>query len=275
MNKFFIFFALIVVVVLAAKKPDTYKKCFTKHNKAPKCNACQPDKRSEKACTDNIAAGDATCKKIENCYKKIDKTPFGREAALDAMYKAFCPTKKKKCRDSDPAWCPTWAKKNECQTNAKFMIPSCQNSCCPICNSKTGVKEGSCPSTDSPELCQINTHESCETWARRPGKKSECKKNPRWMNTYCMQSCCPACKRDLDGCPAVKEGCDTRNKQPTKAKGKAKCERWAKAGECENNKKWMNKNCANQCCTLCTTALAPKASPVAAPAAPQVIYYRG
>lgn len=204
------------------------------------------------------------------------------QAAVEAKYKAFCPTDKAKCADKD-SFCPTWAatSPSECTKNPDWMLANCGKSCCPICTGKNTLKAGDCPSADRADLCVPNSNDpkhDCDAWAELPS--DECNvANPKWMRPNCMQSCCPACTKDSQGCPTTKAGCFNDHaalfvkgaKVPTlrsdadqKANDKA-CADWAKAGECTKNAKWMLDNCQKECCSLCVPK-APVKAPAPAPA---------
>jgi len=114
---------------------------------------------------------------------------------------------------------------------------------------------------------------TCDEWAGADhnAAESECKKNPKYMNKYCMSSCCEKCFVDKDKCPTHKKRCMNfyAESSPTKtltdaesAENNASCKKWAAAGECTKNKAWMFDNCGKECCPICV----PKA-PAVVPAA--------
>jgi hypothetical protein len=251
MNKLFIL-CILAVAVMAAK-PKTFADC---EKLRPKCKQCQKYETSNKACKKAVKAAKSkaactakvTCiKTVEKLKKKKDKKALKK---LEDRYGKYCPTTRAQCGDRSPN-CPTWANRNpsECTNNPTFMLANCAASCCPICTGRNTlqVTPGLCPSR--PDLCSPNTHPSCHEWAT--GKNKECNKNRQWMRTYCMQSCCKNCKVDGNNCPVDRNNCKNSYKKPNKKKGQEACRAWAQNGECQSNFKWMNKNCARECCPIC------------------------
>lgn len=221
------------------------------------CEVCRNSASTSKACEDSA---DVVCNSLAQCYKDAEKNKAAKDAAdMAAKYGKYCPTDKAKCSDKD-SYCPTWAKAKptQCTENPDWMLQNCQNSCCPICTGENTLSIGTCPEADREDLCVKNTHKSCHDWATT--NPSECDENPKWMKPNCMQSCCDVCKKDKDGCPTVKDTCKNDYATPDAKEGSAKCEEWAKAGECTANPVWMKKNCGKECCTICKPVAPAKAA---------------
>jgi len=279
MNKFVILTLLFAVAaVSSAKAAKKFSDCDKLVNKKD-CTDCVENDVDNKKCKKQLKNKDAkkakACAAKVKCIKDLTKKQEKKEKkeweALEAKYTSFCPTSKDKCQDKS-ASCPSWATRNpsECTKNPDFMLANCANSCCPVCTGKNTLKitPGVCPKRS--DLCTTNTHSSCHKWANL--KKSECTANKKWMRTNCMQSCCEKCKKDTNNCPTVKESCATKYAKPNKKKGAASCVSWAKNGECQTNSKWMNSNCAKECCPICRAEQPVVAQPRAVLQQPQVVY---
>jgi len=233
------------------------------------CTECQGSASSSSVCSttkDDTTNVDKSlkCTALTECYAQVEEDNAKKAAeAMTAKYGKYCPTDKTKCADKDN-YCATWAKAkpSQCTENPDWMLQNCYNSCCPICTGKNTLLIGTCPEKDREDLCVKNTHSSCNDWATQ--KNSECDANPKWMKPNCMQSCCDVCKKDKDGCPTVKETCKNDYATPDAKAGSAKCEEWAKAGECTSNPNWMKKNCSKECCPICKP-VAPKKAASPAP----------
>jgi len=234
------------------------------------CAVCRGSKASSAACaaakkdTSTVAkiTTSLQCSALTECYQTIaEAKAAAATTAAEAKYGKYCPTDKAKCANKD-SYCSTWAtqKPSECTANPDWMLQNCQQSCCPICTEKNTLKLDECPGKDRADLCVKNTHSSCHSWAT--STPSECAANAKWMRPNCMQSCCDVCKKDTDKCPTVKQTCQNDYAVPTAKEGSAKCEEWAKNGECTKNSKWMHSNCSKECCSICQPVAPPKA-PVA------------
>lgn len=217
------------------------------------CQALQAEKKKQL-----IADG----KTDKEAQAKVDED----QAALKKMSEdsaktlQFCPTDKAKCVDSDASWCPVWEKDKQCYANPDWMLVNCAKSCCPVCTGKNNLGLTQCPGDDRKDLCAKNNDKSCAAWQ----KAGECPKNAKYMIPNCMTSCCKSCWFDKDGCPNEKSRCATllgaTGTDKEKKDGIAKCDAWAKLGECTVNPKYMLKNCAKQCCPVCASA-APAKTP--------------
>lgn len=168
--------------------------------------------------------------------------------------------------------CPEWAELGECIENAIEMDKYCTKSCGVCQEEEAIIDDADCK----------NTHENCEFWA----SKGECVNNPTYMLVGCAKACnaCgkkPSAERKalsseaLDATTAfgelqraegaqaeetlemveksvvymksdqvtslsarIRDNCQNRNEL---------CAFWAVIGECENNKAYMQTNCAPSC----------------------------
>jgi len=244
MNKFFIISLLLTVALAAQAK--TNAQCNKDFPKCPQCNSVA--NQAKKSCTSKTTI---TCQAIRDCYSDVKKADAKKaknaQKVMTTKYGQFCPTDKSKCVDMS-ANCQMWATGKQCTQNPDWMLPNCANSCCPLCTGQnTLLNTGTCPPKTRKDLCVKNVHSSCHTWF----KNKECTKNPKWMRTNCMQSCCPFCRFDADKCPTVKQLCKNKYSSKPKGTGNKQCIQWAKNGECNSNRKWMMSNCAKQCCPIC------------------------
>jgi hypothetical protein len=127
---------------------------------------------------------------------------------------------------------------------------------------KQALCDNSCP-TDKKDCKDSDAY--CPTWAKAT-PTSECEKNPEWMCKNCQNSCCNICTgKNLlgtDVCPTEdeKSSCADNSADP-----KMTCQKWADAGECTKNSKWMIKNCMRSCCDECK--ILENGCPAAKPAA--------
>lgn len=276
MNKIFLFAVLIGAVAAQSCQDSWGALCAVQ---APaECDSDKSGVTTDKeyksvACNAYIKKVDATdaCSGYDKCVKDA------ANAAQEAKYLAFCPTDKAKCAGSDTSVnCAAWAKAGECQANADWMLAKCSNSCCPVCTDTPVVEEGECP-TDS-ALCTANSAEkgvTCEEWATSDhnADDSECQLNPEYMNKFCQQSCCESCFLDKNKCPTQKSRCANEyaaefdlasmaiRDAATMTANAASCKKWAAAGECSANSKWMMEFCGKECCPICVPR-APASSPV-------------
>jgi len=248
MNKLFVLATLLVVA------SATVAECIKES--AGACSECE--KRDTAVCKDTLKAGDLSkvaeleksisCAALVSCYDKIvDDAKAAEEKKVTDAAATHCPTNKTQCADK-VQWCPTWANSGQCAKNPNYMFPNCANSCCDICTGKDlELKAGECPTLEEDEKvgkqCVTNKRSECDSWAQR--NVSECTENPTWMRANCMQSCCDSCKFTANGCPATKMSCKNEYGNDDK------CSKWAKAGECTSNTKWMTSNCAKACCPVC------------------------
>jgi hypothetical protein len=280
MNKIFLF-AVLAGAVAAACVDDWGDLCAIQ---APaECDADKSGLSTDKeyksvACNAYIKA---QIKDEANACVAYDKcVKDAANAAQEEKYKAFCPADKAKCAGSDKSVnCAAWAKAGECAANADWMLSNCQNSCCPVCTGTSLLKEGVCPTTS--DLCTANSADkgvTCDAWATldHTNADSECVKNSVYMNKYCMQSCCSACFLDKNQCPTSKTRCSNLYAESTPTNiltdaavkdNTASCAKWAKAGECAANSKWMMEYCSKDCCPICIPK-APASVPAAAVFAP-------
>lgn len=239
------------------------------------------------------------------CLAKYQRAQLAAKNAERTALFAQCPTDKSGCKNSyetsstysgSSSDCALWASQGECTGNPQWMVPNCAKSCCPICQEQDSLEVGQCPSETQTHLCTRNVNtQSCEKWATTGGPEakavdpfcststhgidgaSQCWMNRGWMVSNCMQSCCPHCNREENGCPATNAGCaknaygasEHDHNPVSEEEGQSKCYHWAQAGECSKNPKWMNRWCSKECCPLCS-ASAPASAPVAV--APQVYY---
>lgn len=273
----FVVLAATVAVAQAAAGVNT--DC-TKYSHAPKCPACFDKTVADAACSsaantvDTLAQVDVAlgCGLYFQC---VDEKSAAQKAAADnadaakanALYTQYkCPTDKSKCVDSsaDALWCPQWAKDKQCLANAEWMLVNCQKSCCPVCTAPAVVPDNSiCPVSGQESSCRVDSKVAgvtCAAWATKgQDGKSQCDVNPKWMVPNCMQSCCPTCQfSTVDLCPTVAAVCATKHSSADE------CSAWAKSGQCTTNPKWMNVNCAKDCCPICKpVAPAKSVAPIA------------
>lgn len=127
---------------------------------------------------------------------------------------------------------------NDCQkglTGCTDVRKDCQQlASTGSCNSKTQFRKmlGECCATcNDPHYQKItetctDSKQACYYWSKTNLCTSE--KYKAFMD----QNCCASCKKGTPTC---------------KTDDNAKCEKWAKEGECEKNKKWMLINCCASC----------------------------
>ena len=140
--------------------------------------------------------------------------------------------------------CQIWARGGDCLSNAGYMGVHCRRSCA-LC------ADGTCKD-DQPAA-------KCAQWA----KTGECEKNAGYMKKACARTCglCVAAGAAAAvaaagagagaGAAAGAAPCiDVHNDV-------AECNRWADAGHCVSNEKWMHANCRRSCrlCNACADLL--------------------
>jgi len=140
--------------------------------------------------------------------------------------------------------CPTWKDEGECYRSPSYMKRICPVSCIDM---KQSPRRNECK----------DIHENCPIWF----KAAECETNSS-IKKYCPLSC-GRCENTGSNTSSRKKGtrdtgtASTRNimEETTSCKDDDEnCSGWADMGECENNPKYMEKNCRKSCGTCETMA---------------------
>lgn len=251
MNKFILFAALFGIATAELKGTNNAgKECktFVAQIVEAKRTQCTDLKSCEKCAADQ-ANKDASepikgitallCSQAATCLK---------EDAIRNDNPACKDLKADKCIDQ-VAYCPAWVARDGCDLNPTWMHTYCQKSCCAVCTqADANTNDNSlCPDEANRARCTRNVDRNCEKWAtdKPQDATSECQKNPKWMIPRCALSCCSACFYDNYKCPTTRMQCGNKHGNNDQ------CITWARAGQCQVNPRWMNENCAMECCPLC------------------------
>ncbi|KAJ8310113.1 hypothetical protein KUTeg_011978 [Tegillarca granosa] len=137
------------------------------------------------------------------------------------------------CRNSGSnldSWkCYIWARQGECVRNKNFMEQNCRKAC------------GLCGTENEPRSNFCEDHydtAKCEKWKAN----SDCIIAEEFMKKNCRQTCGFCDSSSLNKPPPGTNCANTYQDS-------AKCEEWARKGECAANPLWMPQNCQKACRT--------------------------
>jgi len=263
MNKIFLLAVFAVAVI--AQCPTDEKLCVDKN---PSCTAWAAGTQ----CKVNAAWMEP------NCAKSCCPICITKEVAT--VKKGECPTvaQKGQCQQNRQSACEGWAKfddvksTTECTANPIWMNENCMQSCCPVCHYTTDK----CPALKSKCVNQYHSDKfktdvggaQCGAGSTDASKCSACKDpKDQWDKPKCAKALVKPDAADADFVNKFMKALDcisfkhcVEDKKARDA-AHATCVKWQKAGECTKNPKFMNAQCANECCSVCKTT-PPATSPI-------------